>query len=282
MDRQVEELEAKIAELEAKLEELSRREEIYRHIVENAPASISRLSPDARLTFANKFALDLLGYTLEEIQGQDILPLMYPGELRGPVDEYFRIASEGGDVHDYELTIATRSGERRTLSWNSLHRFDENNNLIEVISFGVDVTERKRAEEEHRALQERIIAMQAYTLAQMSTPLIPINDDIVAMPLIGMIDEKRSQQIVETLLNGINERRARVAIIDITGVSVVDNVVANGILAAARAVRLLGARVILTGIQPAVARTLVELGTDFEHIITHRTLQSGVAFALAQ
>lgn len=281
MDQQADALNAKIATLEAKVADLERREEIYKHIVEHAPASISRLTPDARLIFANNFALELLGYAQEEVEGQDLLPLLYPGELRAAVDEYLRIAGEGGDVSDYELTVQTRTGERRILSWNSYHRFDEEGTLAEVISFGVDITERKQTETEHRELQERVIAVQAATLAQLSTPLIPISDDIVAMPLIGVIDEERSQQIIETLLTGITERRARTAIIDITGVSVADTQVANAILTAARAVRLLGANVILTGIQPSVAQTLVDLGTDFEHVTTRSTLQAGVAFALA-
>lgn len=280
-DSKIAALEAKVAALEAKVAELEHSESIYRHIVEHAPASISRLTPDARLIFANDFALELLGYELEEIKGQDIIPLLYPGELREAVDEYFRIAREGGDVSDYELTVQTRTGERRILSWNSYHRFNEAGELVEVISFGVDVTERKQREAEHRALQERVIAEQATALVELSTPLVPISDNIVAMPLIGTLDEERSSRITETLLNGINEKRARTAILDITGVNVVDAQVADAIISAARAVRLLGAKVVLTGIQPSVAQMLVDLGADFEHIVTRATLQDGVSFALA-
>lgn len=278
----VAELEAKVAELEAKLEALQHSEMIYRHIVEKAPASISRLSPDARLIHANEYALGLLGFSLEELIGKDIIPLLYPGELRPPVDEYFRIAAEGGDVKDYELVIQTRAGERRILEWNSYHRFAEDGSLIEVISFGVDVTERRQQEAEHRALQEQVIAQQASALVELSTPLVPISDNIVAMPLIGVIDEERSSRIIESLLTGITESRAHTAILDITGVSVVDAQVANAIISAARAVRLLGARVILTGIQPSVAQMFVDIGPNFEHVTTCGTLQDGVAFALAR
>jgi rsbT co-antagonist protein RsbR len=85
---------------------------------------------------------------------------------------------------------------------------------------------------------------------------------------------------MHTLLTGIDETRAKIAILDITGVAVVDTQVADALLRAARAVRLLGAEVILTGIRPDVAQTLVALGTNLDGIVTRGTLQSGIAFAM--
>ena len=145
----------------------------------------------------------------------------------------------------------------------------------------VDVTERKRAEEALRqsiALEETIQAQNA-VLAELSTPLIPISDQIVAMPLIGSVDSRRAQQVIETLLQGIAASGAQVAILDITGVPVVDTQVADALIRAAQAVKLLGAQVVLTGIRPEVAQTLVGLGTDLRGIITRSSLQSGIAYA---
>jgi rsbT co-antagonist protein RsbR len=142
-----------------------------------------------------------------------------------------------------------------------------------------DLTERKRAAEERARLQDQIIQAQAATLAELSTPLIPISDEVVVMPLIGALDDQRMQQVLEALLHGVEQRRARMAILDITGVPVVDTHVANGLILAAQAVRLLGARVILTGIRPEVAQTLVGLGVNLGDLITHSTLQSGIAYA---
>ncbi len=104
----------------------------------------------------------------------------------------------------------------------------------------------------------------------------------MVMPLIGALDAQRTQQIMETLLHGISTSRAQVAILDITGVAVVDTQVANALLQAARAVRLLGAQVALTGIRPEVAQTLVGLGVDLGGIVTYSTLQSGIAFAIGR
>ncbi|GEM_PF-1009555 len=145
---------------------------------------------------------------------------------------------------------------------------------------------RQRAQQEERErrirMQEEIIRNQQATLREVSTPLIPITDDVVIMPLIGAIDTLRAQQIPENLLEGIAYYQADTAILDITGVQVVDTQVANALVRAARAARLLGAQVILTGIQPQIAQTLVQLGADLNGIVTHSNLKSGIAFALGQ
>ncbi|MDT9046821.1 STAS domain-containing protein, partial [Escherichia coli] len=86
--------------------------------------------------------------------------------------------------------------------------------------------------------QEQLIQAQQAALRELSTPLIPLDDGVVAMPLIGAIDSVRAQQVIETLLEGVSVHHARVAILDITGVSVVDTQVANGLIRAAQAVKL--------------------------------------------
>ncbi|MBC8161768.1 MAG: STAS domain-containing protein [Roseiflexaceae bacterium] len=145
--------------------------------------------------------------------------------------------------------------------------------------------ERKTAEllqanAERALLQEQVIQMQAAALAELSTPLIPLNDQVMIMPLIGAIDSQRAQQIVTVLLEGVADQQARFVIIDITGVSVVDTAVANVLIQAARAVGLLGAQAILTGIRPEIAQTLVGLGVDLDSIVTQSSMQSGVAYAM--
>jgi PAS domain S-box-containing protein len=144
-----------------------------------------------------------------------------------------------------------------------------------------DATEDIRNEQERAALHEQVIAAQQAALRELSTPLIPLTDDLVAMPLIGTIDSNRAQQVIETLLTGVTASRASTAILDITGVQVVDTQVADALLRAAQAVKMLGARVVLTGIRPEIAQTLVGLGLDLSGIVTRATLQSGIAFALA-
>ena len=142
-----------------------------------------------------------------------------------------------------------------------------------------DITERKREEEERARQQDEYIQMQAGMLAELSTPLIPITADVVVMPLVGSIDSRTAQQVLDSLLSGIAERSARIAILDITGVPIVDTHVASALIRAAQAVQLLGAQVVLTGIRPEVAQTLVGMGTVLQGIVTRSDLQSGITFA---
>jgi rsbT co-antagonist protein RsbR len=153
-----------------------------------------------------------------------------------------------------------------------------------ILASAEDIAESKRTEEAERRslLQEELIRIQEATLAELSTPLIPFNSRVVVMPLIGALDSRRAQQVIDTLLDGIASTHAQVVILDITGVSMVDTQVANGLIRAAQAVRLLGAEAVLTGIRPEVAQALVGLGIDLSSIVTRSTLQSGIAYAIGR
>src|SRR6185369_9231736 len=129
-------------------------------------------------------------------------------------------------------------------------------------------------------MQEELINVQAAALAERSTPLIPITDEIVVVPLIGSLDTDRGSQLIDTLLHGVSQNRARVAIIDITGVRTLDTQAASTLTGAAQALRLLGVEPVLTGIRAEVAQTLVTLGVRLEGISTRNNLQSGIALAL--
>jgi anti-anti-sigma regulatory factor len=145
-----------------------------------------------------------------------------------------------------------------------------------------DITTRVQAEAAQMRLQDEVIQAQAVALAELSTPLIPLTAHAVLMPLIGSIDSQRAQQVVETLLAGVAQQRAEIAILDITGVPVVDTQVAHALIRAAQAIQLLGAHIVVTGIRPEVAQTLVGLQVEFRGVITRSTLQEGVRYVLGQ
>ncbi|WP_085520466.1 STAS domain-containing protein [Tuberibacillus sp. Marseille-P3662] len=127
---------------------------------------------------------------------------------------------------------------------------------------------------------ENTVAMQKNALLELSAPLIPIMDSISVMPLIGTIDTDRAKLIMENLLNGVIENRSEVVLIDITGVPVVDTMVAHHILQAAEAVHLVGAECILVGIRPEIAQTIVNLGIELGEFPTKSTLRKGIETAL--
>src|ERR687894_504818 len=139
--------------------------------------------------------------------------------------------------------------------------------------------ERLRAEQDRVRLQEEVIRMQAAMLEELSTPLIPLSDAVVIMPLVGTIDARRAEQILAVVSQGVVSKGARVAIIDITGVPTVDTHVASVLIRASQAVRLLGAEVVLTGIRSRVAQALVELGVDLGGLVTRGSLQAGITYA---
>lgn len=151
--------------------------------------------------------------------------------------------------------------------------------IFAVLGTYEDVTSRRNEEDERIQRQEEIIAGQASVLAELSTPLIPLRDGVLLMPLVGAIDTRRTQQVLEALLEGISAYQAETAILDITGVKVMDTQVADGLLRAARAAKLLGATVYLSGISAEIAQTLVQLGTDLDQIITFGSLQAAIARA---
>lgn len=117
-------------------------------------------------------------------------------------------------------------------------------------------------------------------LQELSAPLIPVFDKITVMPLVGTIDTDRAKKIMENLLQGVVKHRSEVVLIDITGVPVVDTMVAHHIIQAAEAVRLVGAKCLLVGIRPEIAQTIVNLGINLNEIITKNSLKKGVEFAL--
>ena len=123
---------------------------------------------------------------------------------------------------------------------------------------------------------QTVIERQRYAIRELSTPVLEVAEKVLALPIIGVVDSLRSIDIMERLLAAIVERRAQAVIIDITGVAVVDTKTADQFVKIFRAASLLGAECILTGTQPSVAQTLVDLGVDLTGIKTKSTLQAGI------
>ncbi|MBR7796247.1 MAG: RsbT co-antagonist protein RsbRA [Bacillota bacterium] len=133
---------------------------------------------------------------------------------------------------------------------------------------------------EYSGSWENIVSLQRVALQELSAPLIPVMDSITIMPLIGTIDTERAKLIMENLLDGVIKHNSEVVLIDITGVPVVDTMVAHHIIQAAEAVRLIGSTCILVGIRPEIAQTIVNLGIDLGKFPTKSSLKKGFRSAL--
>ena len=128
--------------------------------------------------------------------------------------------------------------------------------------------------------RDSIISRQQQELMELSTPVVQLWDNIVALPLIGTLDSERTQVVMENLLEKVVETGASIAIIDITGVPTVDTLVAQHLLKTVAAARLMGADCIISGIRPQIAQTIVHLGINLADIITKATLADAFAIAL--
>ncbi len=134
--------------------------------------------------------------------------------------------------------------------------------------------------EAHQKSREEIIARQQRELLELSTPVVELWDEILALPLVGTLDSERTQIVMETLLQRIVENGASVAILDITGVPTVDTLVAQHLMKTVAATRLMGADCIISGIRPQIAQTIVHLGVDLSEVTTKATLADAFAAAL--
>lgn len=132
----------------------------------------------------------------------------------------------------------------------------------------------------YQQTRESVIKRQQEELLELSTPVVELWDNIVALPLIGTLDSARTQVVMENLLQKIVEKEAMIAIIDITGVPTVDTLVAQHLLKTVAAARLMGADCIISGMRPQIAQTIVHLGVNLADVITKATLADAFAVAL--
>ncbi|MEO5731465.1 MAG: PAS domain-containing protein [Byssovorax sp.] len=257
---------------------LVRSEADNRLLLEVLPDALLRVDKDGVcLHFKPSSELQLAGASGPFSPGchlRDVLPEVVAGQimdsvartLSGDTDQLFEyqgLAGEAGRTHEARI-VRNGSGE-----------------ALVILR---DVTERKRTETEaaeRRALEETVRA-QANALLELSMPIIPISDEIVVVPLIGDLNAERMRHLQETLVQGIAKSRAHVVLLDLTGVPSLDAESADAIVRAAQAARLLGAKVILTGIRSDVASLLVSQGRDLSGISTHGTLESGIASAMGR
>jgi predicted ATPase/anti-anti-sigma regulatory factor/tRNA A-37 threonylcarbamoyl transferase component Bud32 len=211
-----------------------------------------------------------------------VMPLLHQQRLTGILYLENKLTSYVFTVHKLELLRLLSS--QAVIALENALLFAKAQQISEELRLAneqlqVELIERAQAEEIQRRLQEEVIHAQKTALAELSTPLIPLSDQILIMPLIGTIDSQRAEQVMSTLLHGTQTFHVQVVIIDITGVPVVDTGVASSLIQSAQAIRLLGAQTFISGIRPEVAQTLVGLGVELSGIQTHGSLQQSISYA---
>jgi len=255
-------------------QELEKKTRILRELTDNSPDGIMFGDRDGVMTYVNPSLCASLG---RDVTGLNLREIVDPPEMTAEVSR--QVVAKG--KWDGPIRLVRADGTTKRHRMVAFRVNDARGELLVRCGILRDLTEEERAEEDRQRLRERIIAAQDEALRELSTPLMPLAQGVLAMPLVGAIDEARAQQILEALLEGIGQHGAEHVIIDITGVRGVDAQVAGALVQAAQAARLLGAEVVLTGIRAAVAQTLMELGADLGSMVTRSTLQAGLAHAMA-
>jgi rsbT co-antagonist protein RsbR len=141
----------------------------------------------------------------------------------------------------------------------------------------------QRSERYQNELLEKLatIEEQRAAIRELSTPVIEVWDGVLCLPVVGVMDTTRSAEMTEALLRAVVDKRARCAIIDVTGIEVMDTATADHFLRMAKAVRLLGAHCVLAGMSPGIAQTIVHMGVDLSAVTTHRTLRDALSLYVA-
>jgi anti-anti-sigma factor len=267
---------ARITELEAELAVLRPSEAELRAMFRAMTDVVLVMSRDGRYLKIAETAPDLLYRPSSDLVGKRMHEVM-PAGAADFFQSHIHRALELQQVisMDYSLPLENRE------VWFSANVSPMSKDTVILVCR--DITERKLHEQvlKDSLRQQDLLRIQEAALMQLSTPLIPISDAVVVMPLVGQLDSARADQIMETLLQGVERSRARVAILDITGVPSVDAITAGVLVRATRAVQLLGTRVILTGIRPDVAIGLAAMGGELAGVITRGTLQDGIRYANA-
>src|SRR5579864_5559302 len=234
--------------------------------------AIILLDPDGRVASWNRGAEAIKGYRADEIIGQHF-SRFYPREKIEsgfPAQELATAAAEGR--FEDEGWRVRKDGSQFWANVVITALRDKDGTLVGFAKVTRDLSERREIENKVRE--------QAQAILDVSVPVVQIWEGVLAVPLIGTLDSQRTQDFMDRLLERIVETRSEVALIDITGVPVIDTQTASHLIETFAAVRLLGATVILTGVRPAIAQTLDHMGIDLSSVTTRPSLAAGLQVAL--
>ncbi|WP_437669017.1 PAS domain S-box protein [Sorangium sp. So ce131] len=247
------------------------KEQILRTITETLPIVVWATDRDGIFTFHEGKALEQAGLEQGQHIGKNVLELY--GQDAGLDVMRRALAGEPG----YSSTST------HGVSWENwqIPIRDERGEVGSVVGLTLDVSDTKRREQELRAKLE-LIERQQQVIRDLSTPIIQVWDGVLTLPMIGILDSSRTAEVMDTLLEAVVRTSARYAILDLTGVEMVDTKTASYLLDLVRAIRLLGAEGIVTGIRSNVAQTIVSLGIDLNSITTLSNLRAALQHCIRQ
>ena len=231
------------------------------------------LDPKGKVLTWSPAAERLKGYKSDEIIGQHFSKFYPPEDVaKGKTEMELSVAEKEGRFEDEGWRVK-KDGTRYWANVILTALRDKEGNLQGFGKVTRDLSERRAAEEKIRKQSQEIFEMAA-------VPVVQVWEGILLVPLIGTLDSQRTQHLMERLLQRVTETGSLVSLLDITGVPTIDSQTAQHLIETVSAVRLLGADVVLTGVRPTIAQTLVHLGIDLSNVITRSSLTAGLRVAL--
>jgi methyl-accepting chemotaxis protein len=244
--------------------ESKRRAAEYAGLIEaiNRAQAVIEFNLDGTVLDANDNFMSIFGYTKDEIVGKHHRMFCDPGYAESPEYAKFWQALGRGEYISDEFKRLSKDGSEIWLQASYNPIMDAEGRPMKIVKFASDIT---------ADVQKRSLA-----LLEMSTPVTKIWDGVLFAPIVGIVDSKRSVDIMNKALSSIADTRASTLLLDIGGVAVVDTAVANHLIKIAKAAVLMGCRTIISGISPAIAQTVAELGIDLGAIQTTSTIEAAL------
>ena len=228
----------------------------------NRAQAVIEFELDGTVITANENFLSIFGYSLDDVVGKHHRIFCDPGYAESPEYAQFWQKLGRGEYEADEFKRLTKDGAEVWLQASYNPIFDMEGRPRKVVKFAADITDE---------VQKRSLA-----LLEMSTPVTKIWDGVLFAGIVGIVDSKRAVDIMNKALSSIAETRANTLLLDIGGVAIVDTAVANHLVKIAKAAVLMGCRTIISGISPAIAQTIAELGIDLGSIQTTATIESAL------
>ena len=272
------ELEKRIASLEKENKKLKLEKSLLNSLLEHIPENVYFKDKESKFVRIGKAFSDYMGFdNPDEIIGKTDFDLFDEEHARPAFEDEQKIMKTGKPLQKEEKEVYP-DGSEKWVETTKVPRYDEKGKIVGTFGISRDITGKKLWEME----REKKIAAQREELIELSTPVIDVWEGVLTVPILGSLDSERASRVSEALLTRIVEEKANTAIIDISGISAVDSAVADRLIRTAKAVRLVGAEAILTGVGVEIAQTIADLGIDMEGLKTMSTLKDGLRYVISR
>lgn len=240
--------------------------ELSIQILEQIPTPVMAVDKDLKITYLNASGRALLAKDISEIGGvscKDAFCTSHCGTKECRMLHAMETGKRASSRNE-----ATIQNKKIPIEYTAVPLYNDKQELVGGLEFIIDIT--------NQVINEEKLKEQSRTIREISTPAIKLWDGIVILPVVGVIDSLRAQQMMNAMLAKIMETSAKVIILDIQGVVAVDTAVANHLIKITKATKLMGCKCIISGISPAVAQTIVQLGVDLGDVNTNSTLSDAL------